>query len=180
MKTRRRAVIDALIFSLSYYAAWFGTIMLAAKQQGSAACALMTLITLLQMIYFYRRGSRYRLSSLLLASLLGFTVDSLLQYLNFFHFSANPWLPLAPPWIMALWFNFMVAIAIHHHLAHQYLSVIRWLTLGSFPLTYICGQTLGAVSFTYGLFSSLLLGILWWLLLPIPIRLLHHRSEKNS
>ena len=81
---------------------------------------------------------------------------------------------------MVLWFNFMVAIAIHHHLVYQYLNIVRWLALASFPIAYICGQALGAVSFTYGMYSSVLLGILWWFLLPIPVRILHHQTEKKS
>lgn len=174
---KSRDIVDSVLFSLSYYAAWFATLLLASRHQAVLAFSVIVGVTLLQMSYFYyRKAYSYSVMVLQGVTLLGFAIDSSLTALGYFKFVNNAWSPLAPVWLLGLWFNFSAAIAIYHPWAYRYKTIIRWLALAAFPFAYLCGQALGAVTFHYGSLSSILLGLIWWLLLPAVITIIHQRK----
>lgn len=116
----------------------------------------------------------YRLFSWAAAAMaLGLAVDSLLALLGLFRF-ASP-LPVdwvSPPWMVALWLNFALALAgCLKWLAGRYL-LGALLGLAGGPLAYAAGSRLGAMELSDPLWSLVAVGLAWLVAVPVLLWLI--------
>ena len=136
---------------------------------GGNAYAYGGLVLLLVHLYFSPvRGDDLRMMGLLL--FIGLLVDGTLHQLGFFSFTETGF-PI-PHWLMIIWLG--LAITPHHSLAwlkHRPLLSILFGALGG-PAAYWAGVRLGAATFNWQLFPSLLtLAGIWAILWPIVMHL---------
>jgi hypothetical protein len=146
---------------------WFACILTAARGNGWLGPLVVGVLAALYLATMPRPGRQLRL--LLGAALLGFVLDSLLSLSGMLSFQSNPLSDsMAPPWIVAMWVNFSLALR----------SSMRWLLgrygLGSLlgalggPSAYYAGAAAGAAEFLAGTPAVLVtLAVVWALAVPI-------------
>ncbi|MGY4533794.1 hypothetical protein ACVW0Y_002927 [Pseudomonas sp. TE3786] len=113
---------------------------------------------------------RGELPLLLVITLLGTLIDSLLMHAGLFEFAQSRW--LIPFWLVLMWT--LLATTLRHCLA--WTARPWWLAsvLGAAtaPLSYYAGARLAGVGLPFGLWPSLaILAVLWALLFPLLHRL---------
>jgi hypothetical protein len=112
-------------------------------------------------LYFYGRKN-HELLLILIITLIGVFVDSLLQHLNVFVFEFSTHIPL---WLITLWACF--AATISHSLDFLSRRKALQLLVGGLlaPLSYIAGYKLEAVDLTLPISSTyLILSLIWGIL----------------
>lgn len=161
------SIVHLLFYVITYYLVWFAAIFSAAAGYYWLGFIVASLISAWQWWWLRQQVTARHLGLLVLLFLLaGFVVDSTMSYCGFFIFYANPW-QLAPPWIIGLWLNFgIVYYATLKHCFSQF-RLLSLLALFGFPLAYVAGARLGAGEFVYGYASSVLIGAIWAILLPL-------------
>ena len=115
-------------------------------------------ILLLAHLFFQSKNYK-ELLLILLVSVIGIGVDSLLQQLNIFIFIEKAHIPF---WLMMLWASFAATIC--HSLQFLASSKVLQLVIGGLisPLSYIAGNKLSAVDFGYSmLITYTLLALVW-------------------
>lgn len=160
--------MNHFLFILGYYIVWFGGLTLAAYNQSSLSLLLSIMISAAQ-LYFLCNPALVRRCTyfLVLLPLFGFLVDSILSYSNFIIFNANPWSPLAPPWILALWLNFAVFCVGYEALLKRLGHYLWIFALIGFPAAYLAGLAFHVATFKYGNLSALVMGLIWMPLFPL-------------
>ncbi|GAA0813694.1 DUF2878 domain-containing protein [Colwellia asteriadis] len=115
-------------------------------------------------IHLYKANQRQaELSLIVVVSIIGTVIDTVLMHLNIFTFNTVYFIPL---WLMVLWACF--AATLHHSLSFLAKSKALQFTCGLLfpPLSYVAGANLHAVTFTYELFTTyMILSIIWALLM---------------
>lgn len=154
---RWRLLGNALLFQLGWLAC-----ILAARQPGWLLAGLACLGA--QLWLSDERKTDLRL--VLLVTLLGSLLDSLLLNLGLFDFAGDSW--LLPAWLALLWA--LLATTLRHSLAWSarpwWLASLLGATSG--PLSYYAGAKLAGVGLPLGTAPSLLLlGLLWAVWLPV-------------
>ncbi len=159
-----------IIFLLLYYLVWFGCLLSAQHQQPYLAVLVSLLTTAIQARLIsrdWRWQSQLKISCI--TTLVGFSYDSVMASLAMMQFVANPWAPIAPPWILALWLNFGVLLMA---MLPMLLSLRAWLiplaALG-FPLAYSAGSGFAVVSFSPLMTTLSLQAGFWALAFPLLI-----------
>jgi hypothetical protein len=112
-------------------------------------------------LYFYGRKN-HELLLILIITLIGVFVDSLLQHFNVFVFEFSTHIPL---WLITLWACF--AATISHSLDFLSRRKALQLLVGGLlaPLSYIAGYKLDAVDLTLPISSTyLILSLIWGIL----------------
>jgi pheromone shutdown protein TraB len=144
-------LINLIGFNLS----WFGLVY-----WGNAFIPISVSLLLMH-LYFYGRKN-HELLLILIITLIGVIVDSLLQHLNVFVFEYSTHIPL---WLITLWACF--ASTISHSLdflsRHKALQVLVGGLLA--PLSYLAGYKLNAVDITFSISTTyLILSLIWGVL----------------
>lgn len=178
--------LDALLFFIGYYITWSVSIYSAAHHWVWFGFSLTVIISLAELYWLKRRYPvRYLIRFVVGLTFIGCSVDSLLSLSGFITFNAIPWrYALAPPWIIGLWINFsIVYFAFMRHYFLYYKSLAACALIG-FPLAYSIGAKFGAAHFTYSLKSSLLIGLIWAILIPIVnynyIKIINRKGKKAN
>ena len=148
---------NALLFQLGWLAC-----ILAASQPWWLLGGLVCLAA--QLWLSHERQNDLRL--VLIVTLLGSLLDSLLLNLGLFDFAGDSW--LLPAWLALLWA--LLATTLRHSLAWTarpwWLASLLGATSG--PLSYYAGAKLAGVGLPLGTAPSLLLlGLLWAVWLPV-------------
>ena len=108
---------------------------------------------------FFQSKNHKELLLILIISVIGISVDSLLQQLNVFVFFNPSHIPL---WLAMLWASFAATIC--HSLRFLESSKLLQLAVGGLvsPLSYIAGYKFMAVDFGYSiLITYLILALIW-------------------
>ena len=108
---------------------------------------------------FFQSKNHKELLLILIISVIGISVDSLLQQLNVFIFLEPSHIPL---WLVMLWASFAATIC--HSLRFLESSKLLQLAVGGLvsPLSYIAGYKFMAVDFGYSiLITYLILALIW-------------------
>jgi hypothetical protein len=156
-----------------YYIAWFSSLILASHNHPWLALVVSIGIGTIQLIFLSDLAKIPTWKKFFLClTFIGFCVDSLLSFSSFIHFYANPWQPyLAPPWILGLWINFSVLCIGLRSFIYQLRSYLWIIALLGFPTAYLIGGiALNTAFFTHGAYSTLIVGLIWMLLLPLVCR----------
>lgn len=174
-------LFDYIVNILLYYLAWTSCILLAAKNQGLYGAILVILIFLIQ--FFLQRKMSKPTNGLLffivILTLTGSIIDTILTTTGLIIFSSNPFSPyFAPPWIITLWMSFaLLAFATLPNLFSRHILVSGLAFLG-FSIAYALGVKMGAGIFPYGYKTSVLIGFIWAVMLPICFYLYQWTTKK--
>ena len=145
-----KQLANAVLFQLGWFACVLGG--------NSAWLWLAAGALLIHVVWISRSWAELRL--MVCVCMLGTLVDSLLLNAGVFAFTQAQW--LIPFWLMVLWA--LLATTLNHCLAWTAQPRWRAALLGAIggPLSYYAGQRLGAVTFPFGVWPTLLgLGVLW-------------------
>lgn len=155
---------------VAYYSAWLLGVTLPAHKAGWEAAWAVLAITAVQVIWQYKVDHRVQglFRMVALFTVVGFVVDTLFMNLGVIVFADNPFMPYcSPPWMLALWINFAVVYyAVMHILWGRYFY-LGVMSAFAFPLVYLAGIRLGAVSFPLGDETTLFYGLVWVWLMPL-------------
>lgn len=155
---------------IAYYVAWLLGVSMPAHQEGGWAVVVVLGITAIQLAWQVWIDKRVHglLRMVAVFTVIGSIVDSVVMNMGLIVFRDNPWAPFcSPPWMIALWINFAVVYyAVMHILWGRYLYLGLMSAL-AFPLVYLAGERLGAVTFPLGDESALIYGALWLVLMPL-------------
>ncbi len=150
-----KVIVNAVAFQVG----WFICVLL----QGWWAWAYVGSYLLLHLFFI---GSASELKFIVVATLLGTLVDSILIWFGIFDFGENHQV-VCPPWLIALWVLF--ATTFYHALAwlKNYRRVaILFGAIGGCA-SYFAGYKFGAVSFTLPISSTLIIvALIWAILFP--------------
>jgi hypothetical protein len=166
------------LHTLSWYAVWLVCLYSAVYGQAWFGLIISLVIIALQLLWEYRVTEDFRglWRFLLVMPLLGFLTDSLLVWCRVLVYTDNIFSPyLSPPWIAVQWIEFAVVSQVL--LKYLWGRPITTGLLGFFGFTfaYLGGARFGAVILSYGIWSALLVGFIWMILLPLLF--LGHNSE---
>jgi len=136
---------------IGFNIAWFGLVY-----WGNAFIPIALLMLSAHLLFFIK--SYKEIFFILLISVIGIYIDSLLQYFDFFIFSEDVHIPF---WLMLLWASF--ATTISHSLQFLRLSIWLQILAGLFaPLSYIAGHQFEAVSFGQPIITTyFVLSLIW-------------------
>ena len=156
-----------LVNMLFYQATWIASVAGAGQRRWWPGLAVLAAFATWQLAV-----SRWRRADLALAivvSLIGFCVDSLFRRFELMQFAApEAWPEVAPPWLIALWTSF--ALALNHSLEFLQNRPAAAALLGAIgaPLAYWAAGN-GWHALTFGAAPWLTLGLtgaIWALLMP--------------
>jgi hypothetical protein len=136
---------------IGFNVAWFGLVY-----WGNAFVPIALLMLAVHIVFFMTSYREFFF--IVIVTVIGIYVDSLLQYFNFFIFSEDPHIPI---WLMLLWASF--ATTLSHSLLFLRLSVWLQILAGLLaPLSYIAGHQFEAVSFGQPLITTyFVLSLIW-------------------
>ncbi len=166
-----------LIFNIvAFYVCWMACVIGAAQGYGWLGPVAVALFLAAQWRMGAVSAAHRRL--LVVCMVLGFALDSALSAGGWYRFLTQPaevwW---APPWMVALWANFGLALPV----SMAWLQGRWWAAalLGGLggPLSYLAGERLGAISLEEG--ALWLLAVVWAAVVPLLVWLLPAR-EGNS
>lgn len=166
-------IMNSFLYILAFLIVWFGSLILASCDLPWLALGLSIGISSIQLFFLSDLSLlQTRLKFFLCMTFIGFCVDSILSFSSFIHFYANPWDPyLAPPWILGLWINFSLLCIGLASIINQQRTYLWLMALFIFPAAYFLGGIAFNIAiFTHGLYSTLLVGLIWMLLFPLVCR----------
>lgn len=141
-----------MINLIGFNVSWFGLVY-----WGNAFIPISLSLLLIHLYFYGRKNHELRL--VLIITLLGVFVDSLLQYFTVFVFENNTHIPL---WLITLWACFAATIchSLNFLSRHKALQLLVGGLLA--PLSYIAGYKLNAVDFTLPIsMTYLILSFIW-------------------
>ncbi len=141
-----------MINLIGFNVSWFGLVY-----WGNAFIPISLSLLLIHLYFYGRKNHELRL--VLIITLLGVLVDSLLQYFTVFVFENNTHIPL---WLITLWACFAATIchSLNFLSRHKALQLLVGGLLA--PLSYIAGYKLNAVDFTLPIsMTYLILSFIW-------------------
>lgn len=144
-----------MINLIGFNVSWFGLVY-----WGNAFIPISLSLLLIHLYFYGRKNHELRL--VLIITLLGVLVDSLLQYFTVFVFENNTHIPL---WLITLWACFAATIchSLNFLSRHKALQLLVGGLLA--PLSYIAGYKLNAVDFTFPIsMTYLILSFIWTVL----------------
>ena len=158
--------MNVLINFLVFQAAWFSTVLGAAKGAPWLGPVAILVAVALHLRFTRRPGVELRL--LAIAMVLGLTVDSLLLATGWIAYPNGAWLPgFAPYWIIAMWALFATTLNVSMRwLKDRYLLAAVFGAVGG-PLSYLAGARLGAMNFVQAEWALLALAIAWGVSMPL-------------
>ncbi|REL26875.1 DUF2878 domain-containing protein [Thalassotalea euphylliae] len=152
-------ILNAILFNLC----WFGLIF-----WGNAFIPVVAL----WLIWHIRQCDKPKdeLQLIFQVTVIGLIIDSSLMHAGVFDFGQEQL--IIPPWLVVLWAAF--AATLNHSITLVCKSVTVSRCIGAFvvPMSYIAGERLNAVDFSYSYITTIAtISIVWLLLLPYLISL---------
>jgi len=148
-----------LVNMLGFNFAWFGLVY-----WGNIFIPIALLMLAIHLLLLSDNKNEAKL--VLLITVIGVSIDSLLNYSNFFIFMGAGYTPF---WLIVLWACF--ASTVSHSLSFLKNSKLLQVSVGFLiaPLSYIvAGEKFNAVDFSYPLVETyLILGVIWGLLFVV-------------
>ena len=144
------------IFNLTLFkAGWVAVVFFAAANLPAAGA-----LAALGVVALHLWRSPVRRAELILvgvSALIGFTWESFLVLAGVLQYGTGSAVPgVAPIWIVAMWMLFATTLNVG----------MRWLRKSGGPMSFLAGQSAGAVTLTDPVYSVIIIGLGWALLLP--------------
>lgn len=154
---KKHVIMNAILFQLC----WFSAILI------EWYIALIPLIVMIVHIISLRHNTRLSIKPLILLSMMGIVMDSILKYVGVYDFSDTtallPFLDL-PLWLAVLWFNFCftLSISLEWLLRKPLVFTLACMLMG--PVSYLAGRRFEVVAFSD---SNLWILSLEWLIFAL-------------
>jgi|GEM_PF-5807380 len=173
---------SAVLF-VSFYAAWVGSI-LSSFSEHSALFAAGATAPMLFIFYWVNKSRghtlRHWLPGALIVTVLGIFMDSILLSFGFTQLSPgqsyvlHEKFQLIPFWYWMVWLSFTLSLADWSQLKA---SIWIFALLGSVggPASFFAAEKMGAIKLSIGWIP---LGVLWFFLFPILIKILKHFQSR--
>jgi len=175
--------IHYLVHSLAYYIAWFACLTLAARGFAWLSSLVVLICVLAQLQWQYKtkqntKGLWFLLGLIVIISTL---VDSFLVFSGIIVLSANPFAPyVTSPWLITIWISFTVSLYATLDILFDHLILLGILSFSGFVFAFALGAKMGAVYFPYGYLTCLLIGAIWFILLPCSVGLYQRIMRHNK
>ena len=139
---------------------WYQAIWFIAVLGGELTVPVLCLMLLLHIIWVPNRA--HELWFMAICAGIGVTIDSLVTLVGIMQFADNAGLLPIPLWLVCIWLAFAGTLrhSMNLMMAHPSFAIV----LGAIfaPLTYIAGERLGAVAFTYPIpHTAFVLAMCW-------------------
>ena len=169
------------VYTLGYYIAWAACIYSAANGLFWTGPVIVLIISIIEITWEYQRGHAEGLWLFIISvTVLGFIIDTLFFQSGLIIYKTNPWPALfSPAWMIAIWFNVSLMFFACSKLYFNRYMVLSLTGLLGFPIAYSAGARLGAVDLPYGYLSTIIVGIVWAVLLPL-VSYLYLKFSKNK
>ena len=152
---------------------WFACVLGAAYQLPWVGCLFVAAILMLHLNLADKPSLELRL--MLITLLIGGVWDSLMVSFGWLSFDIGMFNSyLAPYWILAMWMLFASTLNVSLRWMKQRYVVAALLGLLAGPLAYYAGSRLGAVSMPDPLAASLVIGLGWFIIMPLLMLLSNH------
>ena len=157
------------LFNLvSFKAGWLAVVLLAAAGMPIAGSVAALCVVALHLVQSPDRRSELLLIAV--AAAVGLAWESLLVAANVLEYGSGVVLDgIAPFWIVVMWMLFATTLNVG----------MRWLRRSTFlaiaagmiggPMAFLAGQSVGAVSFADPVYSPVIIGLGWAMLLPLMV-----------
>ncbi|MEM7364538.1 MAG: DUF2878 domain-containing protein [Pseudomonadota bacterium] len=139
---------------------WYQTIWFVAVLGGETAVPVVGLMLLLHLIWAPNRNSELWFMTIVAG--IGITIDSIVTLVGIMQFAENSGPLPIPLWLTCIWLAFAGTLrhSMNFVMARPSLAIVLGLIFA--PLTYIAGERLGAVEFSYSItHTALVLGMCW-------------------
>ncbi len=151
-----------------FKAGWFAVVFFAAAQLPVAATVAAVAVVALHLWKSPQRQAEFTLVAI--SALVGFTWESLLVAADVLEYDTGSLLPgTAPLWIVAMWMLFATTLNVGMRWLRRsrVIAVLAGLVGG--PLAFLAGQGAGAVTLNEPVYSVMIIGLGWGLLLPVLV-----------
>lgn len=161
-----------LFHLLAYYIAWIICILLAAQGHGLLGALIVILLVLLQIYWQFKlqKNTKGLFYFILILTGVGSLIDTFLIWNGIIILASNPFSPyFTSPWMINLWISFAVFMfsTLSYLFSHYFFTAA--LSFFGFSIAYALGVKMGAAFFPYGYLTSLLIGAIWAILLPLSL-----------
>lgn len=162
--------MHSIFINLSLFkAGWLASVFTAAASVPAAGATVVAVVVAVHLIRAENVETEAQL--LLFAALLGLGWESLLVSMGLVQYSTASAFPgLAPYWIVGMWVLFATTINVGLRWLHRHIAIAAIAGAIGGPLSFIAGETVGAVTFTEPRISLLVIAAGWALLLPLLVR----------
>lgn len=161
---------QTVIFIALYYLNWFACLILAKHAANYMPLLVSMIASTSQWVFCLKMQKNYPyLLWVILFSVVGLSIDTLLLNFNIIIYQANPWSPLAPPWILALWLNFGLLCCALQTQLYKFIVYMPICAGFGFPLAYFGGMQFEVAQFNALATGPFILGGIWALLFPLLI-----------
>ncbi len=184
--------IEYLIYFIVYQSGWLTCMLLAARQHGVLAIAVLAVSASIRMGVWRYCHPTVRLATMrdfiapwrlvLLMVLGGILMDSIYVSCHAIEFAANPFAGwLSPPWMWMLWLDFALLFVSALGFLHTRYMLTALLALPGFAFAYAGGVRLQAAILPYGYLTCIAIGLTAACLLPLCLLLSQHIvSQRNK
>jgi hypothetical protein len=150
---------------LMYQGAWLAAVMGAGSGKPMLGVAASIMVVAWHLNVAARPEAELRL--LVLTALIGGAWETLLVSTHWVQYQGSPTISLPPAWILALWIAFAttVNVSLNWLKGRPWLSALFGLIGG--PLAWWAGEQLGALRLTEEIYSLVVIGSGWAILMPL-------------
>ena len=161
--------MKANIFNLALFkAGWFAVVFFAAAQLPAAATIAAIVVVALHLWQSPNRKAEFTLVAI--SALVGFGWESLLVAAEVLQYDTGSLIPgTAPLWIVAMWMLFATTLNVGMRWLRRSPMIAIMAGLVGGPLAFLAGQGAGAVTLSEPVYSVMIIGLGWGLLLPILV-----------
>lgn len=163
-------IFSVILHFSVYYIVWFTALVTASRDEywlGTLIC-LPLLVMQIAWQYHVEKTLKHVLRIVAVILVVTTVVDTVLLHLHVMTYKGNIFNNLlTPPWIMVLWVEFAIVMhALSEPMWRRYyfLGVV---SLAAFPMAYTIGAKIGAVELHHGVWSLVVFGVVWAVLLPL-------------
>ncbi len=158
------------VFNLALFkAGWLAVVLFAAANlpvAGAAAAFGVVVVHLLR-----SPDRRAELVLIVVSALIGFTWESFLVLADVLQYGTRSIVPgAAPVWIVAMWMLFATTLNVGMRWLRKHVAVAVIAGLIGGPMSFLAGQSAGAVTLSEPVYSVIIIGLGWALLLPALVQ----------
>lgn len=162
-----------LLHVIAYNTAWLAAIVLASRECELMAVTIVLVTILVQLAWqtLVMKRTQGMLLMMFLFLIAGIGIDTFLYQIGLIRFSAHYFQLLSPLWMMSLWLSFSLTFYSTLQILYDKYLLLSALSFAGFPLAYSIGGVLHAAYFPYGYPSTLVVGILAAIVLPLVMKI---------
>lgn len=157
---------------------WFAAVLPAAHGSAWLGPAVILLLCAIHLGWLSAEP-RLEARAMVWLGAFGMVADSSLLAVDAIELAANPWPPVSPPWMVALWGHFATAPVGPFAWLRRRPWTAAALGFVAGPLAYWAGGRLGALAWPRGVgFGAITVAVVWAFAVPLAVRLTAPRRSR--